>query len=38
VDQALTALGLERRVVTIVAGFATALALVRSSALIASVP
>jgi DNA-binding transcriptional LysR family regulator len=38
VDEALAALGLERRVLTIVAGFATALALVRGSDLIASVP
>jgi DNA-binding transcriptional LysR family regulator len=38
VDFALQALGLERDVQTIVAGFSTALALVRSSDLIASVP
>ncbi len=38
VDDGLAALGLERRVVTIVAGFATALALARSSGLIAAVP
>lgn len=38
VDDALAALDLERKVVTIVAGFATALALARSSDLIASVP
>jgi DNA-binding transcriptional LysR family regulator len=37
-DEALALLGLERKVVTIVAGFATALALVRGSDLIASVP
>jgi DNA-binding transcriptional LysR family regulator len=38
VDEALAALGLERKVATIVAGFATALALARGSDLIASVP
>lgn len=38
IDEALAALGLERRVVTIVGGFATALALARDSDLIASVP
>ena len=38
IDQALKALNLERKVVTIVAGFATALALARGSDLIASVP
>ena len=38
IDEALTPLGLEREVVTIVAGFATALALARASDLIASVP
>jgi len=38
VDDALAALDLERKVVTIVAGFATALALARASDLIASVP
>ena len=38
VDDALAALTLERKVVTVVAGFATALALARSSDLIASVP
>ena len=37
-DEALALLGLERKVATIVAGFATALALVRGSDLIASVP
>jgi DNA-binding transcriptional LysR family regulator len=37
-DEALSALGLERRIVTIVGGFATALALARASDLIASVP
>ncbi|MEO8660065.1 MAG: LysR family transcriptional regulator [Bryobacteraceae bacterium] len=37
-DEAVQALGLERRVVTIVGGFATALALARASDLIASVP
>lgn len=38
IDDALDALGLERRVVTIVGGFAVALALARASDLIASVP
>jgi DNA-binding transcriptional LysR family regulator len=38
IDEALERLGLERRVVTIVGGFSTALALARSSDLIASVP
>lgn len=38
VDEALKAVGLERQVVTTVGGFATALALVRSTDLIASVP
>jgi len=38
VDEALKALGLERKVVTIVGGFSTALALARGSELIANVP
>jgi DNA-binding transcriptional LysR family regulator len=38
INEALQPLGLERQVVTIVGGFATALALARSSDLIASVP
>jgi len=38
IDEALQQLGLERKIVTIVDGFATALALARSSDLIASVP
>ena len=38
VDEALSAVGLERRIVTIVGGFSTALALARASDLIASVP
>jgi DNA-binding transcriptional LysR family regulator len=38
IDEALKPLGLERQIVTIVGGFATALALVRASDLIASVP
>lgn len=38
IDEALSLLGLERMVVTIVGGFSTALALARSSDLIASVP
>jgi DNA-binding transcriptional LysR family regulator len=38
IDEALGSLGLEREIVTIVAGFATALALARASDLIASVP
>lgn len=37
-DEALQALGLERRIVTIVAGFGTALALARASDLVATVP
>jgi DNA-binding transcriptional LysR family regulator len=37
-DEALQALGLERHIVTIVSGFATALALARQSDLIANVP
>jgi DNA-binding transcriptional LysR family regulator len=37
-DEALSLLGLERKIVTIVNGFSTALALARSSDLIASVP
>ena len=37
-DEALQALGLQRQIVTIVGGFATALALARASDLIASVP
>jgi len=37
-DEALQALGLQRQIVTIVGGFATALALARGSDLIASVP
>nr|WP_239537859.1 LysR family transcriptional regulator [Dyella mobilis] len=37
-DEALRALGLERRIVTIVSGFATALALAQQSDLIANVP
>ncbi len=37
-DEALSALGLEREIVTIVGGFSTALALARASDLIASVP
>jgi DNA-binding transcriptional LysR family regulator len=37
-DEALIPLGLERQIVTIVAGFSTALALARASDLIASVP
>jgi DNA-binding transcriptional LysR family regulator len=37
-DEALKPLGLERRIVTIVGGFSTALALVRASDLIATVP
>ena len=38
IDEALGSLGLERKVATIVGGFATALALARASDLIASVP
>ena len=38
IDEALSALGLERQVTTIVGGFSTALALARASDLIASVP
>ena len=38
IDEALEALGFERTVVTVVAGFATAVALARGSDLIASVP
>ena len=38
IDEALRTVGLEREIVTIVGGFATALALARASALIASVP
>jgi DNA-binding transcriptional LysR family regulator len=38
IDEALTALGLERQVVTIVGSFSAALALARASDLIASVP
>lgn len=38
IDEALASLGLERKVVAIVGGFATALALARGSDLIASVP
>ena len=38
IDEALQTLGLEREIVTIVGGFATALALARTSDLIASVP
>ncbi|MBY3468205.1 LysR family transcriptional regulator [Rhizobium laguerreae] len=38
IDDALNALGLERQVATIVSGFSTALALARTSDLIASVP
>jgi DNA-binding transcriptional LysR family regulator len=38
IDEALKPLGLEREIVTIVGGFATALALARASVLIASVP
>lgn len=38
IDEALEPLGLQRRIATIVAGFSTALALARSSDLIASVP
>lgn len=38
IDEALAPLGLERRIVTIVGGFATALAMARGSDLVASVP
>jgi DNA-binding transcriptional LysR family regulator len=38
IDEALESLGLQRQIVTIVGGFATALALARSSDLIATVP
>lgn len=38
IDEALKALGLQREIATIVAGFSTALAMARSSDLIASVP
>ncbi len=38
IDEALSSLGLEREIVTIVGGFSTALALARASDLIASVP
>jgi len=38
IDEALAPLGLERQIVTIVGGFAAALALARASDLIASVP
>jgi DNA-binding transcriptional LysR family regulator len=38
IDEALKALGLEREIATIVGGFPTALAMARSSGLIASVP
>ncbi|MEO8674962.1 MAG: LysR family transcriptional regulator [Casimicrobiaceae bacterium] len=38
IDEALKSVGLEREIVTIVSGFATALALARASDLIASVP
>jgi DNA-binding transcriptional LysR family regulator len=38
IDEALSTLVLERKIVTIVAGFSTALALARASDLIASVP
>lgn len=38
IDEALHPLGLERKIVTIVGGFATALALARASDLVASVP
>jgi DNA-binding transcriptional LysR family regulator len=38
IDEALEPLGLERKIITIVSGFATALALARASDLIASVP
>jgi DNA-binding transcriptional LysR family regulator len=38
IDEALTLLGFERRIVTIVGGFSTALALARTTDLVASVP
>ena len=38
IDEAFTPLGLERKIVTIVGGFSTALALARASGLIATVP
>ncbi|MGE8068015.1 LysR family transcriptional regulator [Pseudomonas sp. NPDC089569] len=38
IDQALEPLGLQRQIITVVAGFSTALALARTSDLIASVP
>jgi DNA-binding transcriptional LysR family regulator len=38
IDEALQALGLERKIVTVVGGFSTAVALARSTDLIASVP
>lgn len=38
IDEALVALGLERKIITIVGGFSTAVALARGSDLIASVP
>jgi DNA-binding transcriptional LysR family regulator len=38
IDEAMTPLGLQRNIVTVVGGFATALALARASDLIASVP
>jgi DNA-binding transcriptional LysR family regulator len=38
VDEALESLGLQRHIATMVAGFSTALALARSSDLVASVP
>jgi DNA-binding transcriptional LysR family regulator len=38
IDEALKSFGLEREIVTIVGGFSTALALARSSELVASVP
>ena len=38
VDESLQALGLERRIVTVVTGFATALALARRTGLVATVP
>jgi DNA-binding transcriptional LysR family regulator len=38
IDEALRPLGLERKIVTVVGGFSTALALARASDMIASVP
>lgn len=38
IDEALKSLGLERKIVTVVSGFSTALALARASDLVASVP